>query len=109
MIRPKCGIVTFALILSLLQSDATAEIAVDKEEHMLVGTAIYGICIGFGYLSGTEDWFNYKTCLIPVGIIALDKERYDKKGHGTPEWADVRATVAIPVIIAGVTYIVYEW
>ncbi len=109
MIRPKHLAVTLALYLSLLQNDAAAEIAADKKNHMLVGTAIYGICIGFGYLSGTEDWFNYKTCLIPVGIAAVAKERYDKKGHGTPEWADIGATVAIPAIIAGVTYTVYEW
>jgi hypothetical protein len=91
----------------VLQSQAFA-LDSDKAKHLAAGTAIYGLCVGIGHVAELE-WLDYKTCLIPVGIAAVGKEIYDDNTGGDADWADAGATVALPVAIAGFTYVVYEW
>lgn len=101
-------LILFFLTATILSRPASATWEDDKRKHAMVGTAIYGLCVGIGYLF-EDDRLNYKTCLIPVGVAAVAKESYDRRGHGTPEWKDIGATIALPVAIAGVTYTIYEW
>ena len=80
----------------------------DKMKHAAVGTAIYGVCVIAAEAADIE-WLDYKTCLIPVGIAAVGKEIYDDRRGGDSEWADAGATVALPAMIAGFAYTLYEW
>lgn len=80
----------------------------DKVAHAAAGTAIYGACLVAGKVAHI-DWLNYKTCLIPVGVAAVGKEIYDAQGNGDASAADAGATMAIPVLFAGVRYTLYEW
>ncbi len=94
-------------IMVVLQLQAYA-LDSDKIKHAAAGTAIYGACVIAAEAAGIE-WLDYKTCLIPVGIAAVGKEIYDDRTGGDSEWADVGATVALPALIAGFTYTLYEW
>lgn len=92
----------------LTGGDGKADVANDKVAHAVAGTVIYGVCIGFGALTDI-DWINYKTCLIPVGVAAVGKEIYDNNYGGTPEAADAVATMAVPLLAAGITFTLHSW
>ncbi|WP_201353056.1 hypothetical protein [Hydrogenimonas urashimensis] len=106
-VKPGIKIANLLLLWGWLLSSAYGMDS-DKTKHAVAGTLIYGACVGIGSATDTE-WLNYKTCLLPVFVAAAGKEAYDAATDGDAEWADAGATVAFPLMIAGVTFLVYEW
>lgn len=95
-------------LVCLSAAHARADIASDKQKHLIAGAAIYGVCVGFGALTRI-DWINYKTCLIPTAATAVGKEIYDIDHDGNPDAEDAAVTMAVPLLAAGVTFTLLEW
>lgn len=63
----------------------------DKANHVVYGTMVYAIAVPF---------LGPLVSLIPVALVAIGKEVYDKKsGTGTPDVWDALATVAGPAAL----------
>lgn len=106
--RAARNVAVFLAFYCMNTEGVCADISDDKRKHVIAGAAIYGLCVGLGAATDIA-WINYRTCLIPTMAAAVGKEIYDRDHNGNPEAADVVATMAVPLLAAGVTFTILEW
>jgi hypothetical protein len=66
----------------------------DKAQHVIYGAGLALVLIALGTVAGLPAGLVFAASgLVCIGA-AVAKERWDARGHGTPEVADVWASVA---------------